>query len=50
MVNYEEELKYTKSLKEKDVIVIRGKGKFVIDSIGEKNQKGRLSINIKKYK
>lgn len=50
LVNYEEELKYTKNLKEKDIIVIRGKGKFVIDSIGEKNQKGRLSINIKKYK
>lgn len=50
LVNYEEELKYMKSLKEKDIIVIRGKGKFVIDSIGEKNQKGRLSINIKKYK
>lgn len=49
-VNYEEELKYTKSVKENDVIVIRGKGKFIVDSIGEKNQKGRLTINIKKYK
>lgn len=49
-VNYEEELKYTKSVKENDVIVIRSKGKFIVDSIGEKNQKGRLVINIKKYK
>ena len=49
-INYQEELKYTKSVKEKDVIVIRGKGKFIVENIGDKNQKGRLNINIKKYK
>lgn len=49
-INYQEELKYTKSSKEKDVIVIRGKGKFIIDGIGEKNQKGKITINVKKYK
>lgn len=49
-INYQEELKYTRSVRENDVIVIRGKGKFIIDKIGEKNQKGRLMINIKKYK
>lgn len=49
-INYQEELKYTRSVKEKDVIVIRGKGKFIIENIGEKNLKGRLPINIKKYK
>ncbi len=49
-INYQEELKYTRSAKENDVIVIRGKGKFLIDSIGEKNQKGRLTISVKKYK
>ncbi len=49
-INYQEEVKYTRSIKENDVIVIRGKGKFIIDKIGEKNQKGRLTINIKKYK
>lgn len=49
-INYQEEIKYTRSVKENDVIVIRGKGKFIIDKIGEKNQKGRLTINIKKYK
>ena len=49
-INYQEETKYTRSVKENDVIVIRGKGKFIIDSIGEKNQKGRISISIKKYK
>lgn len=49
-INYQEESKYTRSVKENDVIVIRGKGKFIIDKIGEKNQKGRLMIRIKKYK
>lgn len=49
-INYQEELKYTRSVKENDVIVIRGKGKFIVESIGDKNQKGRLIINIKKYK
>ena len=50
LINYQEESKYTRNVKENDVIVIRGKGKFVIDDIGEKNQKGRLTISIKKYK
>lgn len=49
-INYQEESKYTRSVKENDVIVIRGKGKFIIDKIGEKNQKGRLTISIKQYK
>jgi len=49
-INYQEELKYTRSVKENDVIVIRGKGKFIVENIGNKNQKGRLTINIKKYK
>lgn len=50
LINYQEEIKYTRSVRESDVIVIRGKGKFIIDNIGEKNQKGRLAIRIKKYK
>ena len=49
-INYQEESKYTRNVKENDIIVIRGKGKFIIDSVGEKNQKGRLTISIKKYK
>ena len=50
LINYQEELKYTRSVRENDVIVIRGKGKFIVENIGDKNQKGRLTINIKKYK
>ncbi len=49
-INYQEELKYAKAVKKNDVIVIRGKGKFIIYEIGEKNQKGKIIINIKKYK
>lgn len=49
-INYQEESKYTRSVKEKNVIVIRGKGKFIIEHIGDKNQKGKVTINIKKYK
>ena len=50
LINYQEESKYTRNVKENDVIIIRGKGKFIIENIGEKNQKGRLTIGIKKYK
>lgn len=49
-INYQEEIKYTRSVRENDIIVIRGKGKFIIDKIGENNQKGRLTISIKQYK
>jgi len=49
-INYQEESKYTRNVRENDVIVIRGEGKFIIENIGEKNSKGRLPINIKKYK
>ncbi len=50
LVNYKEELKYTKTIRENDIIVIRGKGKFIIDYIGDKNQKGRVTIKVKQYK
>ena len=49
-INYQEELKYTKTVNENDVIVIRGKGKFIIYKIGEKNSKGKLTIAVKQYK
>ena len=50
LIKYQEELKCTRNVKQSDVIVIRGKGKFLIENIGEKNQKGKLTISIKKYK
>lgn len=48
-VNYENETKNTKLIKEKDVISIRGKGKFIIDEIIGNTKKGNYIINVKKY-
>lgn len=48
-VNYENEMKNTKQVKEKDVISIRGKGKFIIDEIIGNTKKGNFIINVKKY-
>lgn len=48
-VNYESEMKATKLVKEKDIITIRGKGKFIIDEIVANTRSGRFVINVKKY-
>lgn len=48
-VNYENEVKSTKQVKENDVISIRGKGKFIIDEIIGNTKKGNFIINVKKY-
>lgn len=37
------------TLKEGDVITVRGKGKAVLDKIGNQSKKGRLFITVKKY-
>ncbi len=48
-VNGEQILKTDYSLKQGDKLVLRGKGKTVIDEILGESKKGRLHINIKKY-
>ncbi|MBO5348409.1 MAG: hypothetical protein J6A89_01115 [Clostridia bacterium] len=48
-INYQNETKNTKLVKEKDVISIRGKGKFFIDEIVGNTKKGNFIINVKKY-
>lgn len=48
-INYENEVKNTKQVKEKDVITIRGKGKFIIDEITGNTKKGNFIIKVKKY-
>lgn len=48
-VNYENETKNTKKVNEKDVISIRGKGKFIINEIITNTKKGNFIINVKKY-
>ena len=48
-INYEEQLKTDKQIKEQDVIVIRGKGKFKIDKIEGITRKNKQILTVKKY-
>lgn len=49
-INYVIETKATKAIKEKDILIIRGKGKFIVDEFLGKNKKDKQIIKIKKYK
>ena len=49
MVNYEVETKNSKIIKEGDIIVIRGKGKFRIFEILGETKKGKIAINVEHY-
>lgn len=49
LINYVLETKNTKILKESDLLVIRGKGKFIIEKLFGENKKGKQIIQIKKY-
>lgn len=48
LINYEKEGKNTKLVKVKDVIVIRGKGKFIINQVARKYKKRQLYYYCKK--
>lgn len=48
-VNYQVESKATKLIKEKDIITIRGKGKFIVDEIAGSTKKGNYVILLKKF-
>jgi len=49
-INYEAETKNTKALKEKDVLVIRGKGKYIIEKfLGENKKRKTKNTNKKVY-
>ncbi len=48
-VNYVEVTSNSYKVNEKDKISIRGKGKFMIETINTPTKKGRLPINCKKY-
>ena len=43
------ESKATKLIKEKDIITIRGKGKFIVDEIAGSTKKGNYVIWLKKF-
>lgn len=49
MINYEVVYKGSKMVQEKDIITIRGKGKFVIDGLVRNTKKGNLVIKLKKF-
>lgn len=49
-VNSQQILKNDYLLKEKDKIVLRGKGKVVLEEIIGESKKGRIHINIKKFR
>lgn len=48
-VNCVEETKSTKLVKEKDMLVIRGIGKFEVEEFAGLNRKGKLVVKIKRY-
>ena len=48
-LNYINEFKTDKKINEKDIINIRGKGKFIFDSIERKTKNDKLYLKIKKY-
>lgn len=49
MLNYERETRNSKIINEKDVIVIRGKGKFEIKEILGETKKGKIALVIEHY-
>lgn len=49
-VNSKCEIKVSKEIKEKDILAIRGRGKFIIDKVAGNNKKGKIIVEIKKYK
>ena len=50
LVNNQLEIKNSKQIKTKDIITIRGKGKYIVDEFLGTNKKERKIYNIKKYK
>ena len=48
-INYKNETKATKLVAEKDIITIRGKGKFIIDEIEGNTRSGRVVALVKKF-
>ncbi len=49
-INSKIETKSSKIIKEKEILAIRGKGKFIIDSVAGSNKKGKSIVIVKKYK
>ncbi len=48
-VNFENIIKDSKTLKEEDILTIRGKGRFIIKNIEGNTKKGRIILKVEKY-
>ncbi len=48
-INYENEAKPTKLIKENDIITIRGKGKFLVGKILGTTKSGKIVLSLKKF-
>jgi len=48
-INYEKEENNSRTIKEGDILTIRGKGKFIIDSISGYTKKNRIILKILQY-
>lgn len=48
-INYETVLKVSKMISEGDVVIIRGKGKFIIDGLVKNTKNGKNVIKVRKY-
>lgn len=48
-INYEMESKSTKQVKEKDIITIRGKGKFVINEVKGNTRSGKFVVGVLRF-
>lgn len=49
LVNHQEALSVDRRLEERDIVSIRGHGKFILDSFGPLTGKGRLNVKCRKY-
>ena len=49
LVNYLTQTKPSKEIKEKDVVTIRGKGRFIIKNIIGNSRKGRIFVEVEKF-
>ena len=49
LVNHQEVLSVDRRLEERDIISVRGHGKFILDSFGPLTGKGRLTVKCRKY-
>ena len=48
-INYKNELKNTKLVKDGDLVTIRGIGKFIIDEVAGNTRSGKIVLNVRKF-